>query len=156
MTNQFATSRLTRRGFAAMAGAAEAKCVKKGAIGECYNIGGGTELPNLEVIETLCQALDRAFEKDPALAERFPHSPAAKARPTSSLKQHITDRLGHDRRYAIDAGKIRRELGWSPEYDFASGIRRTVEWYLNHPQWIARVGSGAYRRERLGLLREVA
>src|SRR5690606_16432116 len=76
--------------------------LEKGAIGECYNIGGGTELPNLEVIEALCQALDRAFAKDPSLAERFPDSPAAQARPTGSLKQHVTDRLGHDRRYAID------------------------------------------------------
>jgi dTDP-glucose 4,6-dehydratase len=66
----------------------------------------------------------------------------------------VQDRPGHDRRYAIDAGKIRRELGWRPEHEFASGIRRTVQWYLDNSQWVSRVASGAYQRERLGLLRE--
>ena len=109
--------------------------LEKGAIGECYNIGGGTELPNLEVIETLCQALDRAFAKDPSLAERFPDSPAAQARPTGSLKQHVTDRLGHDRRYAIDERKARTDLGYAPAHDFVEAFARTIQWYLDNEGW---------------------
>ena len=66
----------------------------------------------------------------------------------------VQERPGHDRRYAIDAGKIRSELGWKPQHDFASGIRRTVQWYLDNADWVARVASGEYQRERLGLIRE--
>ena len=114
-----------------------------GRPGETYNIGGNCEQKNIDVVKTICRAVDE-------LRPGLPHSPC------ESLITFVADRPGHDRRYAIDAGKIRRELGWRPEHDFASGISRTVEWYLDNPQWIARVGSGAYRRERLGLLREVA
>lgn len=114
-----------------------------GRPGETYNIGGNCEQKNIDVVKTICRAVDR-------LRPGLPHSPC------ESLITYVADRPGHDRRYAIDAGKIRRELGWQPEHDFASGISQTVEWYLDNPQWIARIGSGAYRRERLGLLRDVA
>src|SRR3546814_8914138 len=93
------------------------------AIGECFNIGGGAELPNLTVIETLCAAVDDAFARDPALAARFPDAPAARGRPSSELKTYVADRPGHDRRYAIDERKIAARLGYRPTRDFATGLR---------------------------------
>ena len=119
------------------------KVLTAGRPGETYNIGGNCEMRNIDVVRTICRTVDQ-------LRPDLPHSPC------ESLITFVADRPGHDRRYAIDAGKIGRELGWQPEHDFDSGIRRTVEWYLDNPQWTARVGSGAYRRERLGLLRDVA
>jgi dTDP-glucose 4,6-dehydratase len=109
-----------------------------GRPGETYNVGGNCERANLEVVRTICQTVD---ELRPGLA----HAPCV------SLITFVEDRPGHDRRYAIDAGRIRKELGWIPQYDFESGIRRTVRWYLDNAEWVQRVGSGAYRRERLGL-----
>jgi dTDP-glucose 4,6-dehydratase len=110
-----------------------------GRPGETYNIGGNCEQKNLDVVETICRIVDK-------LRPGLPHAPC------SSLIEFVKDRPGHDRRYAIDAAKIRRELGWQPEHDFASGMRRTVQWYLDNPKWVARVASGEYQRERLGLL----
>ena len=103
----------------------------RGRSGETYNIGGWNEMANIEIVRTVCGLLD-ALRPDPAGSRE-------------RLIAHVTDRPGHDRRYAIDARKIERELGWRPAETFASGIRKTVEWYLDNPAWLANVQSGAYR-----------
>jgi dTDP-glucose 4,6-dehydratase len=103
----------------------------RGRLGETYNVGGWNEMPNIEIVRTVCALLDE-LRPDPA-------------GPYSRLITHVTDRPGHDRRYAIDARKIERELGWRPAETFASGIRKTLQWYLDHPDWVANVQSGAYR-----------
>jgi dTDP-glucose 4,6-dehydratase len=107
------------------------RVLEAGRVGETYNIGGWNEMPNLEIVHTLCDLLD----------ELRPDSAGSCRR----LITYVKDRPGHDRRYAIDARKIERELGWRPAETFATGIRKTVQWYLEHPQWIADVQSGAYR-----------
>ncbi len=110
----------------------------RGRVGEVYNIGGNCERTNLAIVEAICATVDRQL---PGLA----HAPCR------SLIRFVTDRPGHDRRYAIDAGKIRRELDWRPTQDFESGLERTVAWYMANRRWVDRVTSGVYRRERLGL-----
>jgi dTDP-glucose 4,6-dehydratase len=112
--------------------------LNQGRLGETYNIGGNCEQTNLELVETICRVVDEL-------------SPGLSHAPCSSLITFVEDRPGHDRRYAIDAAKIRKELNWLPQFDLESGIRLTVQWYLDHPQWAKRISSGAYRRERLGL-----
>ena len=102
-----------------------------GRVGETYNIGGGNEKANLEIVHTVCTLLDE-LRPDPA-------------GPYRRLITHVKDRPGHDRRYAIDARKIERELGWRPAETFETGIRKTVQWYLAHPDWVADVQSGGYR-----------
>jgi dTDP-glucose 4,6-dehydratase len=114
------------------------KALREGTPGETYNIGGNCERSNLDVVRTICRIVDE-------LRPDLPH------RPCSSLITFVKDRPGHDRRYAINASKIRRELGWSPRFDFEEGIRLTVRWYLENKTWVERVSSGEYRRERLGL-----
>ncbi|MBI3343694.1 MAG: dTDP-glucose 4,6-dehydratase [Gammaproteobacteria bacterium] len=104
----------------------------KGKIGETYNIGGWSEKTNMEVIQVLCTLLDELV-------------PGSAYRPHTSLIKHVTDRPGHDRRYAIDARKIERELGWRPEASFADGLRQTVQLYLDHQDWVGQVNNGAYR-----------
>ena len=105
--------------------------LERGRIGETYNIGGWNEMPNLEIVHTVCRLLDE-LRPDPAGSYR-------------RLITHVTDRPGHDRRYAIDARKIERELGWRPAETFETGIRKTVQWYLDNPEWVAHVQSGSYR-----------
>jgi dTDP-glucose 4,6-dehydratase len=105
----------------------------RGRVAETYNIGGRNELRNLEVVRTICGIMDELRAGDPVV-------------PHSKLIAMVQDRPGHDRRYAMDAGKIERELGWRPKQTFASGIRKTVEWYLAHEGWIAQVTSGSYRQ----------
>src|SRR5512134_3624213 len=120
--------------------------LQKGAPGAKYNIGGGNERTNLQVVDALCAALDAELPaaKNPALVARGLQSYAG-------LKTFVPDRPGHDRRYAIDASKIRAELGWAPRHAFEDGLRETVRWYLANKAWCEAVQSGKYRRERLGL-----
>ena len=102
-----------------------------GRVGETYNVGGWNEKANLEIVHTVCALLDE-LRPDPS-------------GPYRRLITHVKDRPGHDRRYAIDARKIERELGWRPAETFETGIRKTVQWYLDHPDWVANVQSGGYR-----------
>jgi dTDP-glucose 4,6-dehydratase len=107
--------------------------LEKGRNGESYNIGGQCEKTNLEVVSHLCNILDEL-------------SPNSQFAPHSSLVIFVPDRPGHDRRYAMDINKIKQELGWTPKESFQSGLARTVRWYLDNPQWVASVTSGAYRQ----------
>lgn len=116
-----------------------------GRVGECYNIGGGAEMPNLALIDTLCATLDAAFAGDGALADRFPDAPPARGLPTHSLKAHVADRPGHDRRYAIEESKVRGELGYAPARSFAERFAETVRWYLDNEEWWRAVMDGSYR-----------
>ncbi len=111
--------------------------LEAGKCGETYNIGGHNEMPNIRIVRTLCALLDEL-------------RPRTDGKPYADQISYVADRPGHDRRYAIDAGKIGRELGWLPQETFDSGIRKTVEWYLSNSQWTERVTSGKYRQERLG------
>ena len=119
------------------------RVLEQGRPGGRYNLGGGNELSNVELVDRLCALLDELapVAQNAALAGRDLEGYAA-------LKTFVPDRPGHDRRYAIDASKIRDELGWSPRHDLESGLRATVRWYLEHRDWCHAVGHG---RERLGL-----
>jgi dTDP-glucose 4,6-dehydratase len=117
----------------------------RGRIGETYNVGGRNEWRNVDVVHLLCGLLDQAFTADPALAARFPASPAAKVRPFSELVTFVKDRPGHDRRYAVDSAKLERELGFTPRESFETGLRKTVAWYLGHEAWWRGVMDGSYR-----------
>lgn len=120
------------------------KVITEGEVGETYNIGGHNEKTNLEVVQAICKILD----------EQCPISSLSSSPNTqySALITHVSDRPGHDRRYAIDATKIERELGWKPQETFESGIRKTVQWYLNNQKWCQRVLDGSYQGERLGVI----
>ena len=110
-------------------------CLQNGRAGEVYNIGGGAELPNIAVIDHICDSVDAAFRDRPELSVRFPDAPAAAGRPTAGLKTFIEDRAGHDRRYAIDESKARADLDYAPRYGFADGMRQTIDWYLDNEEW---------------------
>ncbi|MCO4319935.1 dTDP-glucose 4,6-dehydratase [Aliidiomarina quisquiliarum] len=112
------------------------KVVTEGTVGETYNIGGHNELQNIDVVKTICHILDELAPREGSYQR---------------LITHVSDRPGHDRRYAIDASKIEKELNWKPQETFESGIRKTVQWYLDNSQWCQRVQDGSYQRERLGV-----
>lgn len=115
------------------------KVVSEGVVGQTYNIGGHNEKTNLAVVRGICELLEELAPRHPAGVARY-----------ADLITFVADRPGHDLRYAIDAGKIERELGWIPEETFASGLRKTVQWYLDNQQWCRRVQDGSYQGERLG------
>lgn len=117
----------------------------KGRRGETYNIGGNNEWYNVDIVQLLCRLLDEHFAADAALARRFPQAPAAQGRATAQLITYVTDRPGHDRRYAINADKARRELGYVPQETFESGIRKTLAWYLDNEAWWRGIMDGSYR-----------
>ncbi|WP_201615687.1 dTDP-glucose 4,6-dehydratase [Psychrobacter urativorans] len=114
------------------------KVVTEGTVGETYNIGGHNEKQNIDVVRIICQILDDL-------------KPQANTVPYETLITFVKDRPGHDLRYAIDASKIKNDLGWTPDETFETGIRKTVEWYLNNLEWCRRVQDGSYQRERLGV-----
>jgi len=111
-----------------------------GAVGETYNIGGHNEKMNIDVVKTLCRQLDGKIDRHPAGIAKF-----------EELITYVTDRPGHDQRYAIDAGKIKQELGWEPVETFETGLAKTIDWYLNNQDWCDHVRDGSYQGERLGL-----
>jgi len=113
--------------------------LETGELGETYNIGGWNEMQNIDVVKMICGLLDEMVTEKPAGVERF-----------EDLITYVQDRPGHDVRYAIDAGKIDRKLGWKPAENFESGIRKTVRWYLDNSAWWQRVLDGSYRLERIG------
>lgn len=109
------------------------RVLEAGALGETYNVGGWNEKPNIDIVHTVCALLDEL-------------RPRADGQSYTTQITHVKDRPGHDRRYAIDARKLEAELGWKPAETFETGIRKTVQWYLDHPDWVAHVQSGAYRQ----------
>ena len=109
----------------------------KGRVGETYNVGGNSERQNIQVVEAICALLDQ-------------RRPRADGKPRSSQITYVADRPGHDRRYAIDASKLKDELGWEPQHTFEQGIAATVDWYLTNQEWVGRVLDGSYRLERIG------
>jgi dTDP-glucose 4,6-dehydratase len=111
------------------------KVVTEGKVGETYNIGGHNEKQNLEVVQTICEILDGLMPKETKYSEQI---------------TYVNDRPGHDRRYAIDSTKMQKELGWTPVETFETGLRKTVQWYLDNEQWCKNVQDGSYQRERLG------
>jgi dTDP-glucose 4,6-dehydratase len=116
------------------------KVATEGKTGETYNIGGHNEKTNLEVVKTICSILDQLVPQHPDGISKY-----------DELITHVEDRPGHDMRYAIDATKIQQQLGWVPEETFESGIRKTVQWYLDNSEWCQHVQDGTYQRERLGV-----
>jgi len=112
--------------------------LEQGRVGEAYNVGGNAEKRNIDVVQALCALLD---------ARR----PRPDGQPYARQITFVPDRPGHDRRYAIDASKLRIDLGWQPEYSFERGLAETVDWYLAHQPWVQRVLDGSYRLERIGI-----
>ena len=115
--------------------------LKDGEVGETYNIGGNNEIKNLDIVLIICKLMDEI-------------KPRKDKKPFSDLIQYVEDRPGHDFRYAIDANKIKSKLGWTPSESFQSGIKKTIEWYLNNQEWLESIYDNTYRQSRLGILRK--
>ena len=111
------------------------RIISLGTKGESYNVGAHEELSNLTVTHCICDAVDKRFRANPTLRLQFPNCPSARLEKPSSLISHVPDRLGHDKRYAIDASKLKKQLGFEPSVSFAQGIEKTIEWYLSNEQW---------------------
>jgi dTDP-glucose 4,6-dehydratase len=118
--------------------------LKKGKVGEVYNIGGNNEWTNIDIVKLVCQLIDEQFSTDPELVKRFPQAPATSGGKCETLIAFVKDRAGHDRRYAIDANKSKKELGYAPEESFETGIRKTIQWYLDNELWWRHVMDGSY------------
>ena len=106
-----------------------------GRVGEAYNIGGNNEWANIDIVELLCERVDARFAERPQLAEQYPDAPPARGESSASLIEFVSDRAGHDRRYAIDASKIERDLGYRPQYSFETGLEATLDWYFDNRAW---------------------
>ena len=119
--------------------------IEKGTSGEVYNIGGNNERPNLDIVHGLITMLEETFKGNEDLCRRFPQSPSASGRSNADLITHVTDRPGHDRRYAIDYTKAQKELGYEPLETFESGFSKTIDWYLANEEWWKSVMDGSYR-----------
>lgn len=121
------------------------RVLEAGRLGETYNIGGCNEWANIDIVTLVCESLDARFAAQPELHERFPNAPASSGKTADSLMRFVTDRAGHDFRYAIDAQKIETELGFQPAVSFEVGIQRTIDWYLDNEAWWQSVMNGSYR-----------
>ena len=119
--------------------------LEHGEVGETYNVGGHNEKRNIDVVKDICELLEELTPRKPSGVDKY-----------RDLITFVEDRPGHDLRYAIDAGKIQRELGWTPHETFESGLRETVQWYLNNLEWCRHVQDGSYQRDRLGAGLEIA
>ena len=126
--------------------AAIALVLERGRLGETYNVGGGRQMTNIELVGQLCDQIDRRFAEDAGLADRFSGCCAAHGQTTRNLMTFVKDRPGHDRRYAICADKLANELGFRTQTTLADGLARTVDWYLANDAWWRRIQSGAYRK----------
>ena len=120
-------------------------CLYRGEPGNTYNIGGHNEWPNIEIVRLVCRLIDDAFKQNSGLARRFPQAPATQGKPSDSLITYVKDRPGHDRRYAIDATFSQQALGYAPAESFETGIRKTLDWYLQNETWWRAVMDGSYR-----------
>ncbi|MDJ0872381.1 MAG: dTDP-glucose 4,6-dehydratase [Gammaproteobacteria bacterium] len=119
--------------------------LRKGRVGDTYNIGGNSERTNLDIVRLLCRLMDERFAGNPTLGERFAGAPGARGLPSDELIAFVSDRPGHDRRYAVDAGKISGELGYRPRESFDTGIDKTIDWYLANEAWWRAVMDGSYQ-----------